>query len=208
MTARPDIESLVSFLEYAPDPAIVSDDQDRIVVVNHSAESLFGYRRLEMVGRPLHELVPSLPVQTSGQPSPTLGQDTTVLAHHRDGHAMRLSVSFRAVPLEHQLLTAAYFRPSQPEAPSAPATKGLDRLPVAASRFDTTARLTYANVAAHGVLGASPERLIGKLPSEFGLAPQAGQSWLEAVQDAVATGMPRRFGLCLAGHRRLVARGG
>ena len=197
MTARPDIESLVSFLEYAPDPAIVSDDQDRIVVVNHSAESLFGYRRLEMVGRPLHELVPGLPVQTSGQPSPTLGQHTTVLAHHRDGHAMRLSVSFRAVPLEHQLLTAAYFRPSQPEAPSAPATNGLDRLPVAASRFDPTARLTYANVAAHGVLGASPERLIGKRPSEFGLAPQAGQSWLEAVQDAVATGMPRRFGLCL-----------
>ena len=177
MTARPDIESLVSFLEYAPDPAIVADDQDRIVVVNHSAESLFGYRRLEMVGRPLRELVPSLPAPGANGPNATMGEATTVLAH--------------------QLLTAAYFRPSRPEEPSAQLPNGLDRLPVAACRFDTSARLIYANVAAHGVLGASPERLFGKLPSEFGLAAQAGQSWLEAVQDAAATALPRRFGLCL-----------
>ncbi len=198
MTARPDIESLVSFLEYAPDPAIVADDQDRIVVVNHSAESLFGYRRLEMVGRPLHELVPNLPPQGVQTPNVVVGEDTTVVAHHRDGHAMRLSVSFRSVPLEHQLLTAAYFRPSLPSPePLAPAPNGLDRLPVAACRFDTAARLIYANVAAHGVLGASPQRLLAKLPSEFGLAAQAGQSWLEAVQDALTTAVPRRFGLCL-----------
>ena len=189
------IESLVSFLEYAPDPAIVADDQDRIVVVNHSAESLFGYRRLELVGRPLHELVPTLP--PSEPPSQdALGDDVTVVARHRDGHAMKLSVSFRSVPLDQQLLTAAYFRPNdQTPAPVPGGT--LEHVPVGMARFDRDGRLRYANLAAHGLLGGEPTRFLGKRPTEFGLPAQAGQGWLDAVRDAVTTGTSRRFGVAL-----------
>src|SRR5215468_1120219 len=109
MTSGPGLESFVSFLDYTPDPAIVSDAQDRIVVVNHSAESLFGYRQPELVGRSIRELVPSLMVRRPDQPAPN---ETTVLGRHRDGHTLSLAVSLRAVPLAHQELTAAYFRPN------------------------------------------------------------------------------------------------
>ncbi len=190
------IDSLVSFLEYAPDPAIVADDQDRIVIVNHSAEWLFGYRRLELLGRQLHEVVPTLPNNRADDSAGTLGEGTTFVARHRDGHILRLSVAFRAVPLEHQRLTAAYFRPTVADAtPNAAET--LDRLPSAVARFDHEQRLIFANVAAHGVFGAHPSRLLGRTPSEIGLPQSAAQAWSEAVQHVVQSTQPRRFGFSL-----------
>lgn len=194
MTATPGIESLMSFLEYAPDPAIVADAEDRIVVVNHSAESLFGYRRLELVGRNLHDLVPTLPPHETPIPDPG-AEDHTIVARHRDGRSMRLSVSYRAVPLDHKLLTAAYFRPL--EAAATPGGAALDHVPVAISRFDRDGRLLYANVASHGVLGGESARFAGRLPTEFGLPAQAGQGWLDAVRETVSSNGPRRFGLSI-----------
>ncbi len=187
MTTRPDIESLVSFLEYAPDPALIADDQDRIVDVNHSAESLFGYRRLELVGRSIHDLVP--------QHQEALADDTSIVARHRDGHSMRLTVSFRAVPLEHQLLTAAYFR--NQDDPETVRPSPLDRLPVATFRFDPGGRLLYANAAADGVLCTRAATFVGKTPAEFGLPAPIGQTWLAAIQEAAATMGTRRFGMAL-----------
>lgn len=102
MNGRPDIESLVSLLESAPDPALITDDQDRIVLVNHSAESLFGYWRLELAGRSIHDFVPHR--------QEIVGDRTSIVARHQDGHAMRLTVSFRSIPVDRQLLTAGYFR--------------------------------------------------------------------------------------------------
>ena len=187
MTTRPDIESLVSFIEYAPDPAVIADDQDRIVVVNHSAESLFGYRRLELVGRSIHDLVP--------QHRQTLADDTSIVARHRDGHAIRLTVSFRSVPLDHQLLTAAYFRNESDREPVQPTP--LDRHPVATFRFDPSGRLLYANAAADGVLCTRAAMFAGKTPAEFGLPAPIGQTWLAAIQEAAVTVGARRFGMAL-----------
>ncbi len=187
MTGRPDIESLVSLLESAPDPALITDDQDRIVLVNHSAESLFGYRRLELVGRSIHDFVP--------HPPEIVGDRTAIVARHRDGHAMRLTVSFRSIPVDHQLLTAAYFR-NQDDG-SAPDVSALDRLPVATFRFDAIGRLLYANAAADGVLGTRAVTYAGKTPTEFGLPSQLGQTWLEAIRDAALNAGTRRFGLAI-----------
>ncbi|MFN0178797.1 MAG: PAS domain-containing protein [Gemmatimonadales bacterium] len=187
--SKPATESLVSFLESASDPAIVADDDDRILVVNHSAESLFGYRHLELVGRPLRELM-ALPDPT-GDPGHTLGHRVTVVARHRDGHPMRLSVAFRSVPVEHGPLTAAYFRP-EGSSPADPAAT-LDRLPVPVTRFDPDGHLTYANFAAVTALGAKGEELAGRLPTELGLPIEAGQAWLDSVIQAAASGMGRRF---------------
>ena len=102
MTPQPSIQSLVSLLESAPDPALIADDQDRILGVNHSAESLFGYCQTELIGRSIEDLVP--------HHSMALADQTAIVARHRDGHAMRLTVSFRPVPVQNHRLTAAYFR--------------------------------------------------------------------------------------------------
>jgi PAS domain S-box-containing protein len=170
MTSGPGLESFVSFLDYTPDPAIVSDAQDRIVVVNHSAESLFGYRQPELVGRSIRELVPALTVRrTDRTPQNEL---TTVLGRHRDGRTLSLAVSFRAVPLAHQELTASYFRQSGPRAavPLEAAnrfrhlTEGSQDL---ISEHDQAGTFLYASKAAVQLLGRSPESLIDRQLAEF-----------------------------------------
>ncbi|MGE0440757.1 MAG: PAS domain-containing protein [Gemmatimonadales bacterium] len=189
MAEQPGIEALVGTIGQAAHPAIVADAEDRILEVNPPAESLFGYGRTELVGRPLHELVPTLP------PVPTLGSAVTVDARHRDGHRLRLTVSFRAVPAETGPVTATFFRPV--ETPADPAAPILDRIPVPIFRFGAEARLEYANLAAHGILGGRSERYLGRRPTEFHLPAPAARTWDEAVQDALAMGATRRFGLSL-----------
>ncbi|MBM4186915.1 MAG: PAS domain S-box protein [Gemmatimonadetes bacterium] len=188
---RPGFDSLASFLEATEDPAIVAGPDDRIVVANRPAASLFGYSGLELVGRPLDDLVMPGTGPLSGE---QLGERTTVVARHRDGHTMRLSVAFRSVPIDRSELRAAYFRPD----PAADDPRAIvDRLPVPVSRFDRTGRLVYANLATLTTLGAKAAELHGRLPTDFGLAIEAGQSWLDSVIQAAEGGMGRRFELAL-----------
>ena len=49
---------LGGLLEAAPDALLVCDDRGRILLVNAQTERLFGYRREEMLGRPIEWLVP------------------------------------------------------------------------------------------------------------------------------------------------------
>ena len=51
-------ERLRSLVEFAVDAIVVADGQGRIVQVNRQTESLFGYRREELLGLPIEILVP------------------------------------------------------------------------------------------------------------------------------------------------------
>jgi len=53
-------------MEFAPDAIILSDARNGIVRVNRRAEQMFGYRREELIGRPVRELVPGHPAVGSG----------------------------------------------------------------------------------------------------------------------------------------------
>jgi PAS domain S-box-containing protein len=185
------LQSLVSLLENVPDPAIVADRDRRIVGMNQPAEHLFGYPRTELVGRPLHELVPGLG-GTASAGSAALTRTTTVVARHRDGHPLRLVVSFRGVPLDPHRLTAAYFRP-QPEPVRNEPEGTLDRLPVALLRFDRDRRVTFANAPASTVAGRPRAALIGRRPEEFGLPSQAARTLSAVVDEVLRTGEPQRF---------------
>jgi PAS domain S-box-containing protein len=44
--------------EFAPDALVCADSSGAIVVVNRAAELMFGYRRDELIGRPIEQLVP------------------------------------------------------------------------------------------------------------------------------------------------------
>ena len=47
-----------TLLESAPDAMIIIDDRGKIAIVNAQAEAMFGYRRNEMLGQPIEELLP------------------------------------------------------------------------------------------------------------------------------------------------------
>ena len=190
--AHEPLESLVTLLEHVPDPAIVADGERRIVGMNQLAEHLFGYPRAELMGRPLAELVPALKGDGESSGRPALVKATTVVARHRDGHPLRLVVSFRGVPLDPERLTAAYFRSH--DDPSPPEPKGmLDRLPVALLRFDQERRVIFANAPASTVAGRPRSALIGRRPEEFGLPAQAARTLSAVVDEVLRTGEPQRF---------------
>jgi PAS domain S-box-containing protein len=46
------------FLEAAPDAVVIADETGQIILVNAQAEAMFGYRRAELLGRPVEMLVP------------------------------------------------------------------------------------------------------------------------------------------------------
>jgi PAS domain S-box-containing protein len=50
--------TLISLLDAAPDAMLTINEAGRIVLVNAQAERLFGYRREELIGRPVELLVP------------------------------------------------------------------------------------------------------------------------------------------------------
>ncbi len=47
-----------TLLESAPDAMIIIDERGKIAIVNAQAEAMFGYRRNEMLGQPVEELLP------------------------------------------------------------------------------------------------------------------------------------------------------
>ena len=48
-----------TLLESAPDAMIIIDERGKIAIVNAQAEAMFGYRRNEMLGQPVEELLPN-----------------------------------------------------------------------------------------------------------------------------------------------------
>src|SRR5579859_3351494 len=56
--AHPGEPIFAGLLEAAPDAMVIVDSGGEIVLVNGQTERLFGYRRDELLGRPIETLVP------------------------------------------------------------------------------------------------------------------------------------------------------
>jgi diguanylate cyclase (GGDEF)-like protein/PAS domain S-box-containing protein len=91
----------------ALDAIVMVDDNDKVIFWNPAAESVFGYRREEALGRKLHHLV--MPSRFQEQMSAGfarfirtgqgdfIGQAREVMALHREGHEFPLELSLSAV---------------------------------------------------------------------------------------------------------------
>src|SRR5512141_90353 len=55
---RRELKHVRSLLDHAPDAIVVVGADSRIQLVNLQTETLFGYRRDELVGRPVELLIP------------------------------------------------------------------------------------------------------------------------------------------------------
>lgn len=91
-----------TLLESAPDAVIVTDSGGRILIANAQAESLFGYRRDELIGRPIEMLVPQRLREAHvrhreayvGAPRPrAMGSGLDLLGRRKDASEVPIAVS-------------------------------------------------------------------------------------------------------------------
>jgi PAS domain S-box-containing protein len=97
--------TLVGLLDAAPDAMLAVDEAGLIVLVNVQAEHLFGYRREDLIGRPVELLVPM--ADPNFRP-PVVGMQ--LAGRRRDGSEFLAEISLSAMATDTGLLTSAAIR--------------------------------------------------------------------------------------------------
>jgi PAS domain S-box-containing protein len=97
--------TLVGLLDAAPDAMLAVDEAGLIVLVNVQAEHLFGYRREDLIGRPVELLVPM--ADPKFRP-PVVGMQ--LAGRRRDGSEFLAEISLSAMATDTGLLTSAAIR--------------------------------------------------------------------------------------------------
>ncbi|MBI2406746.1 MAG: PAS domain S-box protein [Gemmatimonadetes bacterium] len=109
-----------SLFEYAPDAALMTDAQGRIVLANLKAQELFGYSRPELIGQPVEMLVPAsyrkahvrrrTRALADAIPLPTHAGRPLLFALRKDGSTFPADISLGPLEGEHGPLVVASVR--------------------------------------------------------------------------------------------------
>jgi PAS domain S-box-containing protein len=97
--------TLVNLLDAAPDAMLAIDEAGLIVLVNAQAERLFGYRRAELIGRPVELIVPI--ADPKFRPSAT---GLEMPGRRQDGSEFSASISVSTMATDTGLLISATIR--------------------------------------------------------------------------------------------------
>lgn len=112
-------EKFRSFLEFAPDAVVIIDPDGKIALLNAQAQTLFGYRRAELIGQPVEALLPERfreahvghRVGYAADPRPrAMGAGLELLGRRRDGTEFPIDISLSPLETEEGLLLAAAIR--------------------------------------------------------------------------------------------------
>lgn len=106
-------------LEAAPDAIVVVDKAGKVVLINAQTEKLFGYRREELVGREVEQLVPTpLRGRHAGHRETfahnalvrPMGAGHELCGRHRDGHEFPVEISLSPLETQKETLVLASVR--------------------------------------------------------------------------------------------------
>jgi len=105
-------ESFRSMTETAQDAIIIMDDEGSVVYWNRAAEKILGYRREEVSGKNLHELIApprfheahraAMPIFRATGEGAAMGKTLELAALHRDGSEFPIALSLSAVKIKNR----------------------------------------------------------------------------------------------------------
>jgi diguanylate cyclase (GGDEF)-like protein/PAS domain S-box-containing protein len=167
-------ESHVSaIVDHAAEGVIVLDDQQNIDTFNPAAEKLFGYKGVEIRGRPIHWLIPNFDAATDANLEPD--NEHEVFGRHNNGSSVPMRV--RVSQMQRDDLT--YFTLLVADISERKAAQRM--LLEAEARYrnlvetahdlvwsvDTEGRWVYLNNAVTSIYGYKPDEMLGYTFMEF-----------------------------------------
>lgn len=202
--------TIQALLDSGTQSIVAVDEAGKLVIVNASAEKMFGYSRGELLGQDLEVLVPEAKRGRHAgyhktyfdQPrTRPMGIGLELEGRRKDGTVFpveiglstietmegRLGVAFVTDITERKRLDALV-RQREQEVKTL-----LDNSPDVVVRFDRNLRYTYANAAFEKPAGLPRERAIGKTQRELGMPHHAPDLFDPVLRGIFESGRPNEF---------------
>lgn len=161
-----------SLVESAPDAVVLIDSDGHILLVNRQTERLFGYERVELIGKAVEMLVPEQfrahhAVHRDGYfAEPKLrgmGEGLELSGRRRDGSQFPIEISLSPIQTESGLLVTAAIRDATERRRANEKFRALlESAPDAMVIIDERGLIRLVNAQAKRVFGYQSEALIGK----------------------------------------------
>jgi PAS domain S-box-containing protein len=192
---------------------VIVDGDGRIVLVNSAVESLFGFTRAELLGRPVEDLVPERfreahPAHRSRYVQDPrrrpMGAGIELFGRRKDGSEFPAEISLGPIEVEDERFTIAALRDATARKKSETQFRGLlEAAPDAMVIVDRDGRIVLINGQAEKLFGYSREELLGRpvedlVPSRF----HEGHPAHRTSYFLNPRPRPMGGGLALAGRRK------
>ncbi|POX36787.1 MEKHLA domain-containing protein [Streptomyces sp. Ru73] len=186
-------------LEAAPDAMVIVDDSGTIQLVSARIETLFGYRRAELLGRPVEVLVPDgfrgrharhRRGYAHRREPRAMGNGLEVYGRRKDGSRFPVEVSLSPLETANGLLVSATVRDVSERKAAEARLNGLADL-VESSHDAILAktadgRITYWNAAAQRLYGYTAEEVVGRHVSLLAAEDRKGE--ITQIMDRLRRG--------------------